>query len=742
MKLLKFRIFQPKWSFQLFLIFIVWTLVNIKFILGVSYVPWDSIDEFYPQVKFVADTIRSGQLPWWNPWMYGGQPVLGDPQGMIFTPYTLAAIVLGDFYSLHTHDLVTIFMQLLGGCALALYSRKYTSDIWPPVLGALIFMAGGVATSRLQHSPQVVSYCLLPFFLLAFYKISKQPSFKSVAALTLVATLGLLNLNQVTFLTAIALAPIAFWHAKNAENTTRVLFAASVALLISLALTSPVWASIIDFVQNSSRSKLPLEFSKTSSFPFANLASLFLPGLYGIMSPENGLWAPTDSSQDFLYIGIIPTIILIAATTSAATENKKTAIIICLLSAVFWYIFAMGTNTPVYPFIFEHIYGMANFRRPADAAYFLNFFVALSISLHPCLVRFHAQKFTGVSSYAIYLCAVFCILLIILSSWRLSIRANREVEFMTVAIAFLGRVALIALFVAVLHSVRHRIPTFITPSVLLLLCAADIYAAGRSSAFFAPRVNSNQIAQIYNNDPKKMQEEMGLRKIINFLDKNGVRGSNPQYRVEAIGGGLGGSMPIAFQIMSIPGYSPISLSSYDKAVGAQNLQSAPKEFKSTSPFYDSELYRRLGLKYILISSVVLENLPKDNAMRMAAENITLKLSEAPWAQFVGRLGDYNIWETTNAHPRAELLIKNQKSVRCQIRSYEPTLLEVECPPSSQGLLVVGDNFAPGWVACTSKGSTEVKPYIGIFRSVELQSAITRVRFEYQAVPFLRHKDCH
>jgi hypothetical protein len=51
----------------------------------------------YPHVKFIHDAICAGYLPYWNPLLNYGEPVLADPNFLFFYPTTLLIALLPLF---------------------------------------------------------------------------------------------------------------------------------------------------------------------------------------------------------------------------------------------------------------------------------------------------------------------------------------------------------------------------------------------------------------------------------------------------------------------------------------------------------------------------------------------------------------------------------------------------------------------------------------------------------------------
>ena len=140
----------------------VWALAAAAWPLTGSVVPWDSKNQFYPFLRYLGTALEHGELPLWNPYHFSGHPAVADPQSLLFTPTMLLFGWLVPQPSMELFDAV-IFAHLLPG-ALAfvpLFARRG----WHPagaVAAAIIFMLGGSATARLQHTGMILSYSFFP----------------------------------------------------------------------------------------------------------------------------------------------------------------------------------------------------------------------------------------------------------------------------------------------------------------------------------------------------------------------------------------------------------------------------------------------------------------------------------------------------------------------------------------------------------------------------------------------------
>jgi hypothetical protein len=719
------------------LIVLAWALVSCRFLTGDSFIPWDSISVFYPQAHFVADALRHGQAPWWNPYIYGGQPVLGDPQGMIFTPQVLAGILTGGRFNLYIFDLTSLLLELCGGIALARYARAYAVTRTLPILAALVFIAGGVATSRLEHVTQIETYSLLPIELLAFRGICFKPTLLRTACLTFLLVISVLNANQVVFLSAFALLPFLVLHLAQSKRRPRALLALAFAGIVVLLCDLPVLSAIAEFLRLSDRSSLGIDQSGDFSFPVFNLASIVLPGLYGVASVKNGLWSPTDISQDFLYIGVVPALLVVASLLR--TGRWPAIAIICWASLLFWFIFSLGLNAPLYPFLFNHVPGFSAFRRPADGAFFLNLLLALLVGVAPAPSRALPGRWPVTVLVAAALLAALGIVGALLWSYA---QSQGHAADLWIVLRDLGwRLTILAAIAAALFKLGRRAPRYLAAPLVIGLTIIDLAAAGRATSLFAPKVQTSFAAQIYSGPLAAVSPADPLVPAVKFLDQNGAGGPDPDDRMEAIGGELAADMPAVFHILSTEGYNPINLSAYGDAVGAQALETEAKVFTPASPDYDSPDYRRLGLRYVLVQSFIAAHAGDFGDVGAAVSQIEARLGSARWAKRLPDQGEYQIWQLQDALPRANLVLADGSNQACAIPSFAPSRVAIQCQAPAPARLVLGDAFAPGWFACVNGLSAPVAPFQNLFRSVAVPAGASRIIFSYQPVPFLRHASC-
>jgi hypothetical protein len=108
---------------------------------------YDPVGQIYPIKEFMAGSVRSGELPLWNPYVFTGYPFSYNTQAGMFYP-------LSAFYYLlpvtAAVDLVIILQMILGALFMLLYLRQIGLRPAAAALGAVIFTFNGLMVVWLE----------------------------------------------------------------------------------------------------------------------------------------------------------------------------------------------------------------------------------------------------------------------------------------------------------------------------------------------------------------------------------------------------------------------------------------------------------------------------------------------------------------------------------------------------------------------------------------------------------------
>ncbi|MGN6481455.1 hypothetical protein [Luteibacter sp.] len=361
-----------------------WLVLNFTVLVRGKVLPWDAIYQFYPTVYFNAHSLRTGVAPWWNPFIYGGFAQLGDPQGMLFSPLLMGWMLLPPDPGAVWFSWGVLLHMLMGGAAMLGVLRRHGANPLGMLLGAIVYMAGGVAASRLEHVPIVIAYGYVPVVLLALRRALEQPGLGRGCLLGLAAGAMVTQLTQVTYLFVLVVlaygvvAVATEGRAMDGRGRIRTALALGAALVLALLVGLPQlifsWATL----QLSTRSDMALALAAGGSLDPRALLFLVYPNAYGGLS--DFIHAPIDPVQSFLYIGAVPMLALAGLVRAWRKPRRRRGIVCFATLALFATVYMLGTRTPVYGWLYSWLPGLNHFRRPSDAAYVLNFALAFLVA--------------------------------------------------------------------------------------------------------------------------------------------------------------------------------------------------------------------------------------------------------------------------------------------------------------------------------------------------------------------------
>src|SRR5271154_2110813 len=180
---------------------------------GAVTIPWDAKSQFQPELQFLATSLARGDSPFWTPNIYAGWPQIADPQSLIFSPLHLALAALTPAPSLREADLVTFAYLLVGSLGVVLYFRDRGWHPGGAMVAALIFAFGGSASSRLQHTGQIISLAYLPIALWLLARTLERASLANGIAAGIAIGLLAVGRDQVAMIGLYVIAGyvLAFW---------------------------------------------------------------------------------------------------------------------------------------------------------------------------------------------------------------------------------------------------------------------------------------------------------------------------------------------------------------------------------------------------------------------------------------------------------------------------------------------------------------------------------------------------
>ncbi len=673
--------------------------------------PWDSKNQFYAFFRFLSSTLHAGNWPFWNPYHYGGHPSVADPQSLIFAPLFVAWGALDAAPTMRAFDLVVLGHLLAGGIAIVAIGWRAGWPVPGCVLAASLFMFGGAASGRLQHTGIILSYSAFPLALLLLQLALERRSHLMAVGFAVTAVNVALGRNQAALLLSALLLTAAFAEILCSPAPARYLRDRSGVLTTMAAaggalLAVPILLTL-QFADLSNRPEESLNDAFRASLYPANLATLAVPNIFGT---HTGYWGPgpatlpevalTDDAENYLFFGAVPTLLLIwigIAGGSAWRPGRRllsgTAIIACL--------FMLGRYTPFYELAFRFVPGIDLFRRPTDASFM--FGVVFAILAGHCLADYVREGLPRLRILYI-IAAATPLLAVVLSAIMFSARTGHSLDATREAVVA-GAIMLAATLMFLLG--RQRRFRLAAAAFVTLLAVAELLWWNAAS-----RLN----ARSWSNYAVLEAPTGSDAAAVDFLDATIAadhrRGDYP--RVEVIG--LGGSWQNLAMVRgweATNGYNPLRIGIYDRLVspGEQNWDVYLRQFPPSFNNYNCALAQALGLTYLALGQPL-------NCSPLPTPAVAELLLAGPPAW---------IYRLPGAMPRAQI---SDGSGSVKIESSRPDVVKLIATSPAGGSVILHDTYYPGWIAEMDGKTTPIRRADPFFRAVKMPAGTHHLTFRF------------
>jgi hypothetical protein len=285
-----------------------------------------------PMRHLAAEALQQGRLPFWNPYIFSGLPLLANPQAALFYPVSALGFVLPLTPALSWDFLLHLCWAMLGVALLVRQARLPAAAAWT---AALLYALSPFLIFRVTEGIPTLLAALAwaPWCWLAWAS-------GRYGWLGLVWALQLLS-GHGQFLIVNA-AGMGLWALVSPRRLRRLAVLLREGLW-ALALTAAQWEPTREFLALSVRRSWPRAYALGYSLDWASLSSLWSPSAAG--DPLRGGWAGPPSvffETRALCVGLAG---LALAIYGLSLKRRRAATLALLAAGV---LLALGANSPVY----------------------------------------------------------------------------------------------------------------------------------------------------------------------------------------------------------------------------------------------------------------------------------------------------------------------------------------------------------------------------------------------------------
>ena len=643
----------------------------------------DLLVSHWPNLFFVrSELAKFGTLPLWNPLILSGAPLAADPLFGIWYPPNWIAFVLPMPLALNLLFWLHLFWA---GMGFYKFMRADGYSKGSAIVAGLAFCGTPklIGHISLGHLSLVAAVAWTPWVLLAARKalkkaVLRQPGYIAWLA-GLGAILGLIFLIDPRWvlplagLTAAYIGGVVLTRRELLQK--RTVGAAITVLAFALGIAAVLALPLIEFTSRSTRIDLTIAEAGAISLPIQDLLGLILPPLGG--SPET-----------IVFVGISALgLALVAALTNARGWRFWAAVFIVSI------VIALGSQTPLNALLARIIPGFRYLRVPA--------------------------RFLFISSFALAVLSGIGLERIVRKS--ITPQALRPIRLGT--LSFWGVVLLLGIVILVgvnLPAGMLMIFSALASMALLSLIGKSILSPDRQAMFWgmlllAELFMLNRSLLESRSAEELFQKSFQLPRDISQASVN-ARIFSPSYSLPQ-------HVAVLEQIQLADGINPLQLRSY-------------WEFMADTVGFDGDTY-----------SVTLPPFPdgdpsspqvwKLDSVRLGILNIGTILSAYPLEnqglQYQGQENGNYTYANPDLRPRAwvEPAGTEGSGAWREVEAIRLRANQINLTAIGPGLLVLSELAYPGWEASIDGDKTQIKPYLGLLRSVDLDVGMHEIRFQFR-----------
>lgn len=354
--------------------------------------------QFGPWWSFAWQTLLSGHLPLWNPWLGMGAPLLANYQSALFYPPDWLYLAL---YALGGAPLMAWGMALIAalhlvwaGLGMAGIARRLGLGVLAQAVCGLAFGLSGYLVARLGFLSITSTAAWLPWVLLYLTprieerSLPRRDYLKLAFCLTMLLLAGHAQTAWYTLLLAglwagfwagfstglsseAALQPDQRAWLSILRRIVKTWLWFGLALALAIGICAAQLIPTAEYLAQSQRAAaVDYDYALNYSFWPWHLLTSLAPGFFG--SPASGdYWGFGNYWEDALYVGLLPLLLAIGALLGSLRRKQADDRLRRYLT---WFLFgliavalllALGKNTPVFPWLYRHIPTFAMFQAPA-----------------------------------------------------------------------------------------------------------------------------------------------------------------------------------------------------------------------------------------------------------------------------------------------------------------------------------------------------------------------------------------
>ncbi len=718
------------------LLLLVFFIVFYSPFLFKSYYLWeDVIEQHYPNAVYTMSSLKSGELPQWSPYVFGGMPYMADMQTGLFYPPNWLLFIFQSFSE--PGGTVFIYFILLHilvfGFGIFRLSRSFNLSYSASLYAATATMFCGFISTHVIHIIFLYVIAWFPFAFLYLKKAYENGGFRNIGLASMFFGISILGgyAQYTLFLTSILFLYtcfFAYWNRGSGKKkliTKFFMFGIFMGLAGGLALIQLL--PTFELSRESVRTKMTWDQSIEGSLSFQGLLTFLAPKFYGWISGITQLNQATGSWQDgspywggsgahifwetACFVGIMPIMLFVAGFRVLRKNRMFRFFSILALLAL---LLALGKNGPLYYIVFNYVPGFGNFRLPGRFSFIFafGFIMASAFSLDRFISNSASNNDeTGKSKKALFVAAVagIAVLLFSLTTTSGLEEAKKVCAQHAVGFGMFSILVSSSLILYLFKSGSKRIASFL----IILFVFIELYFYG--STFGLSKVSGSEV---YAPNPQ-------IDALRNEIDKTPFRLQGRIFEGEGKGVRLFGHLNLGnvYHIPIVEGYNQLHLGRLSRFLHEvdpkkeMDLFNVKYRAKTNGQGFDIMPENAYCSRFSLRSNI---KIVKDG-------DEAIKIINSP---------DFNPFVNVTIEEPSVLnmnvTIPTDSLGTVTIKSYSPHKIELLVDSKANCLLFASEVFYPAWKASLDGHKTEIHKTNFLFRGIEIPEGRHEVVFKYES----------
>lgn len=258
----------------------------------------DIIGQVYPWRYLAIQIWKTGQIPFWNPYSFAGNPHLASYQPAVFSPFNILFFILPF---IDAWSFIVLLQPLLAGFFMFILMKELKISNTGSLLSSVAFMFCGFVIVWMAYGTLAMAIVFLPLSIYAIEKSFHKTKIFNFIILSMSIPFsffaGHFQTSLYYFVSILLFFLFKIIQTKNLKKAKIVFFSILVGFILSLPQILPS----IQLYLYSVRSEI---FIKEGGIPWFYLVNIFSPDFFGNPVTRNdwfGFYAEWAS-----FIGIIP----------------------------------------------------------------------------------------------------------------------------------------------------------------------------------------------------------------------------------------------------------------------------------------------------------------------------------------------------------------------------------------------------------------------------------------------------